>query len=99
MPVGVPVGVVFALSTRVLREDDRGVMLLFRNADTGVDRSSLDDALGVLISERAPRRDNGVCAAGGAVPATRGFKGARFEAFAEALRTGISGLAEPLLLS
>jgi hypothetical protein len=60
VPVGVPVGVVFALSTRLLRDDDRGVMLLFRNAETGVDRSSLDDALGVVVSERAPRRDNGV---------------------------------------
>lgn len=97
--MGVPVGVVFALSTRVLRDADRGVMLLFRKADTGVDRSSLDDALGVLFSERAPRRDNGVWAGGGPVPATLGVKGGRFEAFAEALRTGISGLVEALLLS
>lgn len=89
----------FVLSTRLLRDDDRGVMLLFRNADTGVDRSSLDDALGEVISGRAPLRDSGVCAAEEAVPATLGVKGVRFEAFAEALRTGINGLVEPLLLS
>lgn len=60
VPVGVPVGVVFVLSTRLLRDDDRGVMLLFRNVDTGVDRSSFDDTLGEVISGRAPLRDNGV---------------------------------------
>ncbi len=86
------------LLTRDLRDDDRGVMLLlFRNADTGVDKSSLDDAAGVLLSERAPRRDNGVEAVGGAEPATLGVKGVRFDAFAEALRTGMSGLVVPLL--
>ncbi len=90
---------VFVLSTRLLRDDDRGVMLLFRNADTGVDRSSFDDALGVVVSGRAPLRDNGVLVAEEAVPATLGVKGGRFEVFAEALRTGINGLAEPLLLS
>lgn len=93
-----PVGVVFALSTRVLRDDDRGVTL-FRNADTGVDRSSLDEVAGVLFSERAPRRDNGVEAVGGAEPATLGVKGVRFGAFAEALRAGMSGLVVPLFLS
>ena len=87
------------LSTRLLRDDDRGVMLLFRNADTGVDRSSLDEAAGVLLSERGPRRDNGVEAVGGAEPATLGVKGVRFDAFAEALRTGTSGLVVPLLFS
>jgi len=93
------VGVVFALSTRVLRDDDRGVTLLFRKADTGVDKSSLDEAAGVVFSERAPRRDNGVEAVGGAEPATLGVKGVRFDAFAEALRVGMSGLVVPLFLS
>jgi hypothetical protein len=82
-----------------LRDDDRGVTLLFRKADTGVDKSSLDEAAGVVFSERAPRRDNGVEAVGGAEPATLGVKGVRFDAFAEALRVGMSGLVVPLFLS
>jgi hypothetical protein len=82
-----------------LRDDERGVILLFRNVDIGVERSSLNEAAGVLLSDRAPRRGNGVEAVGRAEPATLGVKGVRFDAFAEALRTGMSGLVVPLFLS
>src|SRR4051794_41088192 len=90
--VGVPVGVVFELSTRDFREPDLGVILLFRNEETGVDKSSRLDPTGVvLISGRAPLRDNGVVAAGGADPATRGVNGVLLEVFAVALRVGMRG--------
>jgi hypothetical protein len=83
---------VFVLSTLDFRELDLGVMLLFRNADTGVDSSSLEDATGgvALFSERAPLRDKGVEAVCGAEPATLGVNGVRFAAFAaETLRVGM----------
>lgn len=48
VPVGVPEGVVFVLSTRDFREPDRGVTLTLRKADTGVERSSLDAATATL---------------------------------------------------
>ena len=94
--VGVPVGVVFVLSTRDFRDPDRGVTLLLRNVETDVDISSLDPATGVLVSERAPRW---AAAVGGADPATLGVTGARFEAFAAALRVGIRGFDAFCLLS
>jgi hypothetical protein len=87
----VPLGVVFALSTRDFRDPDRGVTLLFRKADTGVDRSSLDPLTAGSFSERGALRANGVETDGGAEPATLGVNGGLFDVFAEALRTGIRG--------
>lgn len=46
---GVLVGVVCVLSARDSRFAERGVILLFKNVDTGVDTSSLT-AIGVLFS-------------------------------------------------
>ena len=93
VPFGVPVGVVCVLSTLDFRDPDLGVMLLFKKADTGVERSSLEDPTGgVLTSERAPRRDTGVEAVCGVEPATLGVNGVLFAVFAaEALRVGIRG--------
>ena len=94
MPCGVPVGVVFVLSTLDFLDPDLGVMLLFKKADTGVERSSLEDATGgvPLLSERSPRRDKGVEAVCGAEPATLGVNGVRFAVFAAAaLRLGMRG--------
>lgn len=81
------------LSTRDFRDPDLGVMLLFKNVDTGVDKSSRDDAGGVLLlfSGRAPLRDNGVVAAGGADPATLGVNGVLLDVLAVALRVGMRG--------
>ena len=93
MPLGVPDGVVFVLSTRIFLEPDLGVILLFRKADTGVEMSSLD-ALGVFVFVRGPGRDIGVAAAFVAAPATLGVRGGRFEPLAVALRVGIRGLEE-----
>lgn len=92
--LGVPVGVVCVLSTLDFLDPDRGVTLLFKKAETGVDSSSLADATGgvLRLSERAPRRPKGVEAVGGAEPATLGVNGVRLAVFAvEALRVGISG--------
>lgn len=94
MPFGVPVGVVCVLSTLDFREPDLGVILLFKKAETGVDRSSLDDPTGgvLLLSERAARRAKGVETVGGAEPATLGVNGVLFAVFAaEALRVGMRG--------
>jgi hypothetical protein len=90
--LGVPVGVVLVLSTRIFLEPDLGVTLLLRNADTGVEISSLDGP-GVMLFVR-PCRDVGVEAIVGADPATRGVRGGRFDPFADALSVGISGLEE-----
>jgi hypothetical protein len=46
--VGVPEGVVLVLSTRDFRDPDLGVTLTLRKADTGVERSSRDDATATL---------------------------------------------------
>jgi hypothetical protein len=93
VPVGVPVGVVCVLSTLDFLEPDLGVILLFKKAETGVDKSSLDPTGGVLLlSGRAVLRVKGVEAVKGADPATLGVKGVLFDVFvAEALRVGISG--------
>ena len=93
VPLGVPVGVVCVLSTLDFLDPDRGVILLLKKAETGVDRSSLEDAKGgVLSSGRAPRRPKGVEAGVGAEPATLGVNGIRCAVFvAEALRVGIDG--------
>jgi hypothetical protein len=93
VPVGVPVGGVCAVSTLDFRDPDLGVILLFKKAEAGVGRSSLDEPTGgvLLLSERAARRDNGVEADCGAEPATLGVNGVRFEVFAEALRVGRRG--------
>lgn len=94
-----PLGVVFALSTRELRFPDLGVILLFKKADTGVDIPSLAEAAGVIVSGRGPRRGNGVVAAtGGPAPATLGVNGVLLADLALALRVGMSGLAAWLLL-
>jgi hypothetical protein len=91
---GVPVGVLFGLSTRDFRDPDLGVMLLLRKVDTGVDKSSRLEPTGVVrISERASLRDNGVAAVNGAAPATLGVNGVLLEVFADALRAGMSGRA------
>jgi hypothetical protein len=101
VPVGVPVGVVFVLSTRDFRDPDLGVMLLLKNVDTDVERSSLDEPVGVaLLLGRAARRGNGVGALVGVDPPTLGVKGVLFDVFAEALRVGIRGRAPaPFCLS
>lgn len=94
VPFGVPVGVVCVLSTLDFLDPDLGVMLLFKKAETGVDRSSLDDPTGgvLLLSERAVRRAKGVEAVGAADPATLGVNGVLFAVFtAEALSVGIRG--------
>ena len=94
VPVGVPVGVVCVLSTLVFLDPDLGVMLLLKKAETGVDKSSLEDATGgvAVLSKRAPRRDTGVEVFSGAEPATLGVNGVRLGVFAaEALRVGIRG--------
>lgn len=96
VPLGVPVGVELGLSTRTLRDPDLGVTLLLKNVETGVGISSFPP--GVLFSERAGLRDDGVPVVGGAEPATLGVKGVRLAVFADALRVGMSGL-ETLCLS
>jgi hypothetical protein len=99
VPLGVPVGVVLVLSTRIFLEPDLGVILLFKKADTGVEISSLLDGPGVMLFVRGPCRDTGVEAIVAADPATRGVNGGLFDAFADALRVGISGLVELVGLS
>lgn len=79
------------LSTRDFRDPDLGVMLLFKNVDTGVDKSSRDDTGGVLFSGRAPLRDTGVVVVGRVDPATLGVNGVLFDVFEPALRGGMSG--------
>ena len=94
VPLGVPAGVVCVLSTLDLRDPDLGVMLLLRNVETGVDRSSLVDPTGgvLLLSRRATRRGKGVEIVGGTEPATLGVNGVLFAVFAaEALRVGMRG--------
>lgn len=68
VPVGVPEGVVFVLSTRDLRDPDLGVTLMLRKVETGVERSSLDAAAWELSVHLA----DGVV---GAAPATLGVNG------------------------
>jgi hypothetical protein len=95
--VGVPVGVVFVLSTRDLREPDLGVILLLRKDEMGVVTSSR-----WLASGRGPRRDNGVVALCGVDPATLGVRGVLlvfFAAAAAAERVGMSGLVVPWCFS
>ena len=92
MLFGVPVGVVFVLSTRTFLDPDLGVILLLRKAETGVGMSSWDVLFGVFA--RGPRRDSGVDATVGAEPATRGVRGGLFDDLAAALRVGMSGLEE-----
>jgi len=84
VPLGVPVGVVFVLSTLDFLDPDLGVTLLFKNAETGVDISSLG------VSARAVLLDAGVVACG--APATLGVKGVLPPVFAEALSVGRRGL-------
>ena len=88
-------GVVFVLSTLEFRFPDRGVILLFKKDDTGVEMPSLDEATGVWFSGAAPLRDNGVVAPG---LATLGVKGV-LAALALALSVGMSGGLVPLCLS
>lgn len=88
VPLGVPVGVELALSTRCFLEPDLGVILLLRKVETGVVISSLGV---VLHSGRGVLRDNGVVTAGEGEPATRGVNGGRPDALAEALRVGMRG--------
>jgi hypothetical protein len=98
VPVGVPDGVEFALSTRIFRDPDLGVMLLHRKAETGVERSSLDDPACASCSVRVVRRADGVEPPAGTEPATRGVKEVPLAIFAAALRVGIRG-REPFCLS
>lgn len=90
VPVGVPEGVVFVLSTRDFLDPDLGVMLMLRKADTGVERSSLDAAPWVLLSGH---RADGVA---GAVPATLGVNGLPLGGLAA---TGIRGRGGAFCLS
>lgn len=95
-----PVGVLFALSTRFCLEPDRGVILLLRNADTGDAKSSFwpftpePTALLAAESGRCVRRGKGVatvtvgccCCCCGRLVAIFGVRGvlARLIAFAAA---------------
>ena len=65
--------------------------LILRKAETGVERSSLDDPPCELSSGRAVHRDEGVKAPTGTDPATLGVNGLLLGGFAAALRTGIRG--------
>ena len=92
-PLGVPVGVVWLLSTRDLREDDLGVTLLAMKAFAGVDNSSRGggDLIGADVGA-ALFASGGVAEAA----ASRGVMGdlrLRFEA-----RVGISGFVVAALL-
>ena len=78
--MGVPLGVVFVLSTRVFLDPDLGVMLWLRNVDTGVKISSRSP-LAFLFCDLGLGGCVGVEFVGGAEPATLGVKGVRFEAF------------------
>jgi len=85
VPEGVPIGVVFALSTLVFRDPDLGVILLLlrmRSSRTGT------------ASERGAFRDVGVGVPTEGVPAILGVNGVLFPALAEALRTGMRGRPE-----
>ena len=90
VPVGVPEGVVFVLSTRDFLDPDLGVMLMLRNAETGVERSSLDAAAWLLLSGH---RADGVA---GAAPATLGVNGLPLGGLAAA---GIRGRGGAFCLS
>jgi hypothetical protein len=59
--LGVPLGVVFVLSTLDFRDDDRGVILLLISVLTGVDSSSFGPLPRTVsgISLRAELRDSG----------------------------------------
>lgn len=87
--LGVPVGVLLTLSTRVCLEPERGVTL-FRKVDTGVAKSSRWDALllgvvavaivGPLLradSGRGARLGSGVATVTVCLEATLGVRGAR----------------------
>jgi hypothetical protein len=89
VPVGVPEGVVFALSTRDFLDPDLGVTLMLRKVDTGVERSSFD-AEGVLLS---CHRADGV---DGAAPTTLGVNGLPLVGLPA---TGIRGRGGPFCLS
>lgn len=85
------------LSTRLFRDPDLGVMLLFKKVETGVDIST---AKGVMtFSGRPALRDNGVVAGGGAEAATLGVNGLRLELFAAAVALRIGGREALLCLS
>jgi hypothetical protein len=95
VPLGVPAGVVCVLPTLDFLDPDLGVMLLFKKADIGLAKSSLEDATGgVWWSTCAPLRGSrGVNAACEADAATLGVKGGLLELFAAgaAPSEGITG--------
>jgi len=78
--VGVLVGVVFVLSTRDFLFADRGVTLVLRNVETGVEMSSLT-ATGVLFSTRGRCVGVVVVVVVEVVATTLGVNGDLFEAF------------------
>lgn len=90
VPVGVPEGVVFALSTRDFLDPDLGVTLMLRKVDTGVERSSFDAAAWALLS---CHRADGV---DGAAPTTLGVIGLPLNGLPAA---GIRGRGGPFCLS
>lgn len=98
MGVGVPFGVVPALSTLVFLDPDRGVTLgRYEDVEDTVEWSwESPPPMGVtLASTRAPRRGKGVLAADGA--ATLGVRGVLPDGFAVALSVGTSGLLAEFL--
>lgn len=98
---GVFEGVLVALSSRVLRDPDLGVMLRFINVDTGVVMSFLTAAgLGTSTSLRAPLRPSGVVAGEFCVVgAIRGVNGVRVAPLLLALSVGRKGRFPPYVLS
>ena len=75
VPLGVSFGVLFTLSTRAFREPDRGVMLEFKKALTGVEISSCATPFGgEPLWGGGPRRNTGVIGDEAAV-AILGVKG------------------------
>jgi hypothetical protein len=88
----VPVGVEFELSTLDFLDPDLGVILLLKKEATGVVRSSLWGALGVM-SWRVARLNSGVEILEGVEPATLGVNGVVFTVFMpETLMLGTRGL-------
>lgn len=87
----------FALSTLLFREGDRGVMLLFKNAETGVEISEALCDVGVALSSRRPpfRAAKGVVTCEGLELAIRGVRSAFFAVVA--LNVGVASLVTPLL--
>ena len=101
MPIGVCVGVEFALSTLVFLDEDRGVILLLKKVATGVGKSSFRESVGdALPSWGAPFRGNGLEVVETAEPAILGVNGALLSAFVvDAFKVGRVPLEGPFCFS